>query len=107
MLHALDLSGDVSSAGAALAGLLLVFIGSTTSAFDSYEKQSQKTVRRKYQFRAWGAFGGFFFALLSSFLALVAKWRVDDMLAVLAISALFLSFVIVTFAAIRAVLDVK
>jgi len=107
MLHALDLASDTSTAGAALSGLLLVFLGSTASAFDGYEPTEKRTVRARYRRRAWLSFAGFSLALLGTFLGLLGKWRADDGFALSALMLLFLSFAVVLLAAFLAALDVK
>jgi hypothetical protein len=105
-MDALGVAGDVSSAGAALAGLLLVFMGSIATSYDSYHSQIPKPIRTKYKLRIWFAFLGFVLALVASFLALLGKWLAMDCVAVTAIIALFASFAVATLAAARAALDV-
>jgi len=107
MTNALDISGDVSSAGAALAGLLLVFMGSITTSFESYDRVAQNAVKPKYRNRIWFAFVGFALAILATFLALLAKWLRIECVAASALLILFVSLAWVVIAAIRAALDVK
>jgi uncharacterized membrane protein YkgB len=54
--------------GTALAGLVLVFLGSVFAAYDSYDTTAQVAVVQKYRRRAWLAF----FALLMALLAAVS-----------------------------------
>jgi hypothetical protein len=67
----------VSAAAAALAGLLLVFLGAISTTFDGYERQEQGAVRGRYQRRAWLAFVGFIFAILAA-AAGIAAWKILD-----------------------------
>lgn len=53
------LSGDLLSAGSALAGLILVFLGSTLNAYNGYDATQQGAVRPVFVRRAWLAFAGF------------------------------------------------
>jgi hypothetical protein len=53
---AVEVSGDVVSASTALAGLILVFLGATSTSYDSYQATERGAVRSRYQRRAWFAF---------------------------------------------------
>ena len=107
MASSLSIAGEVSGAAAALAGLILVFLGSISTSFDSYQKAEQSAVRGRYQKRAWFAFIGFVFALLSSALALVGKWGNYECLGLVAIVLLMVALVWVLLAALFAVLEIK
>lgn len=74
MPSAVSVAGEVASAGAALAGLILVFLGAIATGFDSFQKQEQNAVKARYQRRAWFAFVGFVLSLLAVALALGGKW---------------------------------
>jgi pilus assembly protein TadC len=103
----LDIGGDIAGAGAALAGLLLVFMGSIATGFDSYEKTEKNAVRRKFQRRVWFAFIGFALAIMAAFLALLGMWLQFECAVFVALVLLFVSFGWVIAAALRAALDVK
>jgi TRAP-type C4-dicarboxylate transport system permease large subunit len=107
MPSALDITGDVASASAALAGLILVFLGAIGTSFDGYERQEQNSVRSRYQRRAWFAFVGLAFALLAIFLALIGKWTKFECAALASLALLFLSLVWVLLAALSAVREIK
>lgn len=107
MPSALEITGDIASAATALAGLILVFIGTASTSFDAYEKQEQHAVRSRYQSRAWIAFIGFAFALLSAVFALLGKWLSQQCLSLLAIALLFVAFIFALFAALSAVREIK
>src|SRR5882762_5995012 len=62
----LPIAIDIATAGAALAGLLLVFIGAVASAYDSYDSEQQPAVRTMYRQRIWQAFAGFCLSLLAT-----------------------------------------
>ena len=70
-----SVAGDISSAGAALAGLILVFLGHTAGTFENYGPSERKKVKDRLRKRAVLAFGGFVFALLACLLALIGEWK--------------------------------
>lgn len=53
-----------------LAGLILVFLGLTVTARDSYSAENRRAVRAKYRTRCWTAFSGFLSAIVSASLGL-------------------------------------
>jgi hypothetical protein len=106
-MDALGVAGDVSSAGAALAGLLLVFMGSIATSFDGYTKQEQRTVLSRFRLRIWFALGGFVLSILATGLALLAKANSWSCVAITAFWCLFVGFIGAVAAAVRAALDVK
>ena len=87
MAGAIEVGGDVSAAAAALAGLLLVFLGGLSTAFDSYEKAEQGAVCWRYQRRAWFAVIGFALAILAAGLGISGKWLHQEGLAVAGIAS--------------------
>lgn len=107
MTGALDIAGDVSSAGAALAGLLLVFMGSIATSFEGYQKSEQRSVLSRFQTRIWFAFAGFLFAIVATFLGIFSKWQKIESLTDIAVILLFISFLGVIAAAFVAARDVK
>src|SRR5256885_1638039 len=88
---ALSVAGDVAAASVALAGLILVYLGSISASFDSYEKREQVAVLGKYQRRAWFAFVGFVLSLIAAALAIVSKWQGIDCAALASIVILLLA----------------
>lgn len=107
MPSALAVSGEVAGAGAALAGLILVFLGAIANSFDSYERTAQTAVRGKYQRRAWFAFVGFVLCLLAVGFAIAAEWLSLPCAALVSVALLVLSLVWVLFIALAAVLEIK
>jgi predicted neutral ceramidase superfamily lipid hydrolase len=95
----LSVAGDIAGAGAALAGLTLVFLGATAAAYDTYQVTEQPAVIDRYRRRAWLAFAGFALSLVACSLALVGKWQADSYLVTSAAVALILAFLIVLVAA--------
>jgi hypothetical protein len=67
--------GQLFAGGAALAGLVLVFLGSIITAYDAYETTDKPAVKGKYQRRAWIAFAGFLASLISAGAALAGLLR--------------------------------
>lgn len=107
MASAITIAGDIAGAATALAGLLLVFIGAVTSAFDSFEPAAQSTVRGTFRWRGWLALVGFFFALGAAGLSLAGKWNNSYCLVVSATVLLGLSLLVAAVAAVISVLDIK
>jgi hypothetical protein len=68
-VNGLNVAGEVVGASTALAGLILVYLGSIAASYASYETTQQGSVRLSHQRRIWLAFIGFVFALGSSALA--------------------------------------
>ena len=106
-MGALSLTGDVIAGGAALAGLILVYLGNVATIFGIYEKTQQHAVRKIYQRRAWFAFAGVSLAILASGLALAAKWIASGSLASASIVLLFLALIWAAIASFLIALEVK
>jgi len=103
----IEVSGDVIAAATALAGLILVFLGATSTSYDSYQKTEQGAVRGRYQRRAWFAFVGFVLALLSAFLALLGKWFHQECASLAGIALFVVALGWVLFAALSSVREIK
>lgn len=58
MASATEIGGDVVAAGAALAGLMLVYMGALSTGFGSFQGREKATVLRSYRRRVWFAFAG-------------------------------------------------
>jgi hypothetical protein len=69
----IEVGGDISAASAALAGLLLVFLGALAVAFEGFQPQERNPVRGRYQRRAWLAFVGFLFAIVATAAGIAGK----------------------------------
>nr|NUR37551.1 hypothetical protein [Sphingomonas sp.] len=70
----LEMASDIIGAGTAMAGLVLVFLGSVSNGFESYAPQERRSVVKKYRRRAWAAFAAFTLALVAALLGLLSKW---------------------------------
>jgi hypothetical protein len=71
----LSVAGDVVTAGTALAGLVLIYIGTLVAAFGAFEPDERRTVRGRFLGRAWLAFVGLMLALIAAALAVIGKWQ--------------------------------
>ena len=91
----LEMASDVIGAGTAMAGLVLVFLGSVSNGFDAYAPQERRSVVLKYRRRAWGAFAAFSLALAAALLGLLSKW-----LQLACLTGAGLVFLILSFAAV-------
>jgi uncharacterized membrane protein len=69
----IEVGGDISAAAAALAGLLLVFLGAIAVAFEGFQPQERSPIRGRYQRRAWLAFVGFIFSILAAATGIAGK----------------------------------
>ena len=107
MAGAIEVGGDVSAAASALAGLLLVYLGSLSTAFDTYQKAEQGPVRGRYQRRVWFAFLGFPFAVLAAGLGISGKWLHQECVAIASIGCLGLALVWSLFVALFSALEIK
>lgn len=97
----------VFSGGTALAGLILVFLGGVFAAYESYDKQAQASVRRKFQWRAWFAFGGFTLSLAAAFCAATGYWLSPIIFLSVGIALLGLGLMALFVLALRSVLDIS
>lgn len=107
MPGAIEVGGDVSAAAVALAGLLLVFLGSISTTFDSYARQEQGAVRGRYQRRAWLAFAGFFFAILATAFGISGKLFHQECAAVAGIACLAIALVVSLLAALFSAMEIR
>ena len=92
------------SGGTALAGLILVFLGGTINAYETYNPLEKQSVRKKYRMRAWMSFAGFLFAILSALSALAYNWINTLYLEYVSLAAILISF---GFVVVLATLTVK
>ncbi|MBU6442424.1 MAG: hypothetical protein KGR48_00815 [Alphaproteobacteria bacterium] len=107
MPSAIGIAGDITGAATALAGLILVFLGAISTAFEGYQKTEKSAVRSKFKLRAWIAFVGFVLALLAAALSLIGKWLVLECAVISALGLLFVSLILILFAALSAVREIK
>lgn len=98
---------EIFAGGTALAGLILVFLGSVIASFESYDKPSQRSVLKKYNRRAWMALVGFVASLSAAALALAAHWITCHAMLYGSLSALTLAFLATSAAAVTAVRDLR
>jgi len=98
---------QVLTAGTALAGLILVFLGNIVSGYESYERQARASVRARFQRRGWFAFVGFTASLLSAFAALAHNWADSGGLVFVSVAFLILSLVCVFVAAFLEVWGIR
>lgn len=103
----LSIASEVIGAAAALAGLILVFLGSISTSFDSYKKEEQKSVRSRYKRRAWFAFIGFTLALLSVLAGLIGKSLNNEYAALASAALLMVALIWALLAALFAVLEIR
>lgn len=103
----LEMASDIIGAGTAMAGLVLVFLGSVSNGFEAYQPQERRTIVKKYRRRAWAAFTAFSLALAAAFLGLLSKWLQLGGLSGAGLVLLILSFVAVVAIGVAEVREIK
>jgi hypothetical protein len=106
-MNGVGVSGEVVTAGTALAGLILIYIGSLVTSFGTYQPQEQKSVRLKFLGRAWIAFVGFALSLLAAGLAVIGKWLASPCIGNLSVWILLGAFAWAVFATVQAIREIK
>jgi hypothetical protein len=91
MVDPVEIAADVVTGATALAGLVLVYLGSVAAGYAGYEIEQQRTIRSRFQARAWFAFVGMVLAIIAAMLAIVGKWTHDTCVASAAIALLLLA----------------
>lgn len=102
----LEMASDIIGAGTALAGLILVFLGSVSNGFEAYAPQERKSVVKKYKRRSWAAFIAFVLALSAALLGLLSKWQHCGALTGAGLILLVLSFAAVVVIALTEVREI-
>jgi hypothetical protein len=104
----MEVSGDVVAAATVLAGLVLVFLGATSTSYESYPAVMRgPAVRKRFRFRAWFGFAGFALSLLAAFLALIGKWLHQECCVLTAMGLFVIALVWVLVAAVLSVRDIR
>ncbi|MCZ4342720.1 hypothetical protein O4H52_13955 [Sphingomonadaceae bacterium G21617-S1] len=106
-MNGIEVAGEVVTAGTALAGLILIYIGSLVTAFGAYAATEQKAVRIKFLGRAWIAFVGFVLALASAALAVLGKWLDIECASNTGVWVLLLAFLWAVFATVQAIREMN
>jgi hypothetical protein len=102
-----NILGQLFAGGTALAGLVLVFMGSILTAYDSFDATAKRSVRAKYQKRAWIAFLGFIAALVAAAAGMVGLIFGPTLWLSLGIVALVASGILLVFMALLSVREVS
>jgi hypothetical protein len=106
-VNGLAVSGEVVTAGTALAGLILIYIGSLVAAFGAYQPQEQKANKLRFLARAWIAFVGLLLALLAAALAVIGKWIDSACTGNVSVWVLLAAFGWGVFATVQAIREIK
>lgn len=107
-MDGVNVAGEVVTAGTALAGFILIYIGSLVTSYESRNPGGERNaVRLKLLGRAWLAFVGFAFALASTALAVLGKWLACPCAANVAVWFLLIAFGFAAFATIQAIREIK
>ena len=100
-------AGEVVTAGTALAGLILIYIGSLVTAYGSYQAVEQKSVKLRFLARAWLGFVGFLLALSSAGLAVMGKWVSNSCMGNASVWILLGAFGWAVFATIQGIREIR
>lgn len=103
----LAIAEEISGAGAAFSGLILVFLGFAVAGYDSYESTQKKSVRGRFQLRAWLAFTGLAFSIAATGAALVSEAAGSECAAWISVFLIAVAAVVVLLAALIVALDVR
>lgn len=106
-MNGISVAGEVAGAATALAGLILVYLGSISASYGSYDFTQKGAVRASHRRRAWFAFFGFIISLLAAVFAILSKWLPCETLADIAVIALFLAFASAAISALASVLEIS
>ena len=106
-MNGITVSGEVVTAGTALAGLILIYIGSLVTSYGGYQPQERKTIILRFLSRAWLAFVGFLLALTAATLAVVGKWLDIACAANTAVWVLLMAFAWAVFATVQTIREIK
>lgn len=106
MATSLEVAGDVAAAGGALAGLILVYLGSVSASYVTLPKEARKFALERHRRRAWFAFAGLMFCLVALGLAVVGKRANLPYLADASIVLLALGLISVAVAGMLTVLEI-
>lgn len=98
-------AGQVTTAGTALAGLILVFLGNIFTSFNSYDADQQSSVKRKYRMRGLMALAGFVMSLLTAVFGLLSHWWYPTGFVYVAIFTFASAFLLILILASMAVAD--
>jgi len=91
-MDGISASGETVTAATALAGLILVYLGTLANGFSTFQPAEKKTVREKYKRRASFACIGIIFGLVSAALGVLGKWLPNENCADLSIVFLLVTF---------------
>ena len=102
-----NLSSEVVTAGTALAGLILIYIGALITSFGSYQASEQKSVKFRFLGRAWLSFVGLFLSLLAASLAILGKWFGSACVGNVSVCIILAAFAWAVFATVLAIQEIK
>lgn len=88
MAAASEISGDIAAAGSAIAGLLLVYVGSLSASFGGFQPQEKRSVKAAYQRRAWFALIGLLLCLGAVGGSILGKWLCLSWLTIVSLALL-------------------
>src|SRR5262245_60794159 len=102
-----NFASDVANAGAALAGLTLVFLGHTAATYHGHPTHEKPAVWRTYRNRGWLVFLGFVLSLAASLLALIGEGKRDECLVWWGGVVLGAAFIVVLVAALHTIRGIR
>jgi len=106
-VDALAAMSEVVTAGTALAGFILVYIGSLVSGYEAYNPTERGTVRGRFVARAYLSAVGFVLGLISAALAITAIVAHNQCTAVAAVVVLGTAFLSALVATLKTVGEIR
>jgi hypothetical protein len=102
-----EIAGDIVAAGSAIAGLMLVYMGSLSTGYSGFDPVAMGKAKNAYRRRIWFAFAGVLFTVFAVGLALFGKWQGVPCAITASLGLLLLGLLWVVIAAIETALEIK
>ena len=106
MTGPLEVSGDIAAASTALSGLFMVYMGTVSATYETFDAESKDTVKGKFRRRALCGLAGLTFALIAALAALAGKWLEATALVDISAGALVASLLVICVSGIFVVKDI-
>lgn len=105
-MNSIQIASEVVTAGTALAGFILVYLGGLHGAYSHLHADQRSHVKAGFQRRAWFAFVGMTASLAAAALGITGEWLGNQTVAHMSVAALAGAFVIgfsIAYQTVRAV----
>lgn len=92
-MNSISIAGESVASATALAGLILVYLGSLVASYEGFQPQERRAVKSGFQRRAWVAFVGLIISLFAALLGVLGKWLPNECVADVSTVMLLLAFI--------------